>query len=113
MKKTKREALILAAGLAAALMFSAAVQADNEKGPGVKQENSTAAAAEETKAAEQKPEWHRKSAEELQEVMRTVPAGPAKAEWGTFFLGNNLPPRNDEDETFLRSYHAYAMVPTE
>ena len=56
---------------------------------------------------------HRKTAEELQAAMAAVPAGPAKAEWGTFFLGNNLPPRNDEDEAYLRSFHAYAMVPTE
>ena len=55
---------------------------------------------------------HRKTAEELQQVYATVPAGPAKAEWGTFFLANNQPPRNDEDESFLRGYHAYAMVPT-
>ena len=56
---------------------------------------------------------HRKTAEELQAAMATVPAGPAKAEWGTFFLGNNLPPRNDEAEPYLRQFHAYAMVPTE
>ena len=56
---------------------------------------------------------HRKTAEELQAAMATVPAGPAKAEWGTFFLGNNLPPRNDEAEPYLRRFHAYAMVPTE
>ena len=57
--------------------------------------------------------WHRKTAEELQAAMAAVPAGPAKAEWGTFFLGNNLPPRNDEEEPYLRQFHAYAMVPTE
>ena len=55
----------------------------------------------------------RKSMEELQAVMAEVPAGPAKAEWGTFFLGNNLPPQNDEDEAYLRAFHAYAMVPGE
>ena len=55
----------------------------------------------------------RKSAEELQAAMASTPAGPAKAEWGTFFLGNNLPPRNDEEEPYLRAFHAYAMVPTQ
>ena len=45
--------------------------------------------------------------------MASTPAGPAKAEWGTFFLGNNLPPRNDEEEPYLRAFHAYAMVPTQ
>ena len=55
----------------------------------------------------------RKSMEELQAVMAEVPAGPAKAEWGTFFLGNNLPPQNDENEAYLRAFHAYAMVPGE
>ena len=55
----------------------------------------------------------RKSPEELQAVMASVPAGPAKAEWGTFFLGNNLPPKNDESEEYLSAFHAYAMVPTD
>lgn len=57
--------------------------------------------------------WHRKTPEELQAAMAAVPAGPAKAEWGTFFLGNNLPPRNDEDEGYLRQFHAYGLDPTE
>lgn len=57
--------------------------------------------------------WHRKTAEELQGAMALVPAGPAKAEWGTFFLGNNLPPRNDEQEPYLRQFHAYGLDPTE
>ena len=55
----------------------------------------------------------RKTAEELQAAMASTPAGPAKTEWGTFFLGNNLPPRNDEEEPYLRAFHAYAMVPTQ
>ena len=69
---------------------------------------------QETQAAQQaEPARPRKSMEEIRAAMQSVPAGPAKAEWGTFFLGNNLPPRNDEDEAYLRSFHAYAMVPTE
>ncbi len=55
----------------------------------------------------------RKSAEELQAAMAATPAGPAVVEWGTFFLGNNLPPRNDVEEPVLRSMGSYAMVPTE
>ena len=56
---------------------------------------------------------HRKTPEELEAAIAATPAGPATAEWGTFFLGNNLPPRGDVDEAVLRSLHAYSMVPTE
>lgn len=74
-------------------------------------ENTAAAAG--TAASNTTGAMHRKTAEELQAAMASTPAGPAKAEWGTFFLGNNLPPRNDEDESYLRAFHAYAMVPTQ
>ncbi len=74
---------------------------------------STPAAASTTQGSTTQSTWHRKTAEELQAAMASVPAGPAKAEWGTFFLGNNLPPRNDEEEPYLRQFHAYSMVPTE
>ena len=50
-----------------------------------------AAAADSTSQQAAGNTRHRKTAEELQAAMATVPAGPAKAEWGTFFLGNNLP----------------------
>ena len=125
MRKTRKTALMLAAGLAVTLAFSAAVYAEEEKGPGIGLGSSSVQTAQETQsagqtqtaeqaqAAGQKEAPHRKTAEELQQVMQTVPAGPAKAEWGTFFLGNNLPPRNDEEEPYLRSFHAYAMVPGE
>ena len=73
----------------------------------------TAATAGTAAAAGTTGAMHRKTAEELQAAMASTPAGPAKAEWGTFFLGNNLPPRNDEDESYLRAFHAYAMVPTQ
>ncbi len=116
--KKRTFAAVLAAGLALCLM-APSVYAE-EKGPGIglTAGSGTSAAAKESEAAQEsaaaaKPEVHRKTAEELQEAMAQVPAGPAKAEWGTFFLGNNLPPRNDEDEGYLRSFHAYAMVPTE
>lgn len=125
MRKTRKTALVLAAGLAVTLAFSAAVYAEEEKGPGIGLGTGIAQTAQETQATGQtqsgeqaqttvkKEAPHRKTAEELQQVMQTVPAGPAKAEWGTFFLGNNLPPRNDEEESYLRSFHAYAMVPGE
>ena len=118
MRKTRKTALVLAAGLVVTLAFSAAVYAEEEKGPGIGLGTGIAQTAQETQATGQtqsgeqaqttvkKEAPHRKTAEELQQVMQTVPAGPAKAEWGTFFLGNNLPPRNDEEEPYLRSFHA-------
>ena len=93
--------------------------ADNKPGTAETTESAEgSASASGSAAAEDKDPaaaWKasRKTPEELQEVMAVVPAGPAKAEWGTFFLGNNLPPQNDEDEAYLRSFHAYAMVPTQ
>lgn len=96
------------AGVTAAAEETTAVQTAETAGTA---ENTAAAAG--TAASNTTGAMHRKTAEELQAAMASTPAGPAKAEWGTFFLGNNLPPRNDEDESYLRAFHAYAMVPTQ
>ncbi len=134
MKSRLFAARICAAGLAMLLAAPINVYAENagpgggasaQSGrtiyaPGVKAGPGAAAGADSAESASKVktnaaavPAHPRKSAEELQAAMASVPAGPAKAEWGTFFLGNNLPPKNDEDEAYLRSFHAYAMVPTE
>lgn len=110
------------AGSSVAVDASSALANASAAGPGLN--NSTAASQNTgTTAATQVSSssvpqartetWHRKTPEELQAAMAAVPAGPAKAEWGTFFLGNNLPPRNDEDEGYLRQFHAYGLDPTQ
>lgn len=112
--KNRTLAILLAAVLAAATALPAlagpASELNSGNGQTAAQQSSQTAASNQNSAA--KKQEHRKTAEELEQVYATVPAGPAKAEWGTFFLAANQPPRNDEDESFLRSYHAYAMVPT-
>lgn len=112
--KNRKLAVLLAAVLAAATALPSlagpASELNSGNGQTAAQQSSQTAASNQNSAA--KKQEHRKTAEELEQVYATVPAGPAKAEWGTFFLAANQPPRNDEDESFLRSYHAYAMVPT-
>ncbi|MCR5370915.1 MAG: polysaccharide deacetylase family protein [Clostridium sp.] len=117
--KKNRIALLLAAFLAAGTVLPVLAGPASELKGNTAETQTTGSQASGTSAqgssgtqASQKQE-HRKTAEELEAVMATVPAGPAKAEWGTFFLAANQPPRNDEDESFLRGYHAYAMVPTQ
>jgi len=143
MKKRMFAALVLAMAMALTPCASTAVRAEEEKGPGIRlmkeraaeeaaggaaqtagagtqaaAGNSAAQATGAARAGENAAGRNigrvpRKTQEEISAAMAQIPAGPAKAEWGTFFLGNNLPPRNDEDEAYLRSFHAYAMVPTE
>ena len=103
-------AAVLTAGTALPALAGPASELNSGNGQTAAQQSSQTAASNQNSAA--KKQEHRKTAEELEQVYATVPAGPAKAEWGTFFLAANQPPRNDEDESFLRSYHAYAMVPT-
>ena len=103
-------AAVLAVGTALPALAGPASELNSGNGQTAAQQSSQTAASNQNSAA--KKQEHRKTAEELEQIYATVPAGPAKAEWGTFFLAANQPPRNDEDESFLRSYHAYAMVPT-